>query len=232
MRNYLKIGFMAIAILVLTASVSVTETRAQSSIINEILKRMDEHYKALASLKSNVTMDKYNSQLDEHDVSEGTVVYLPAKGRDATVRIDWVKPQQEILVVLNKTYVDYKPSIKQAITGKVSDVQKGGNTGGMLDFMSMSKDQLRENYAIRYMGEENVSGSISTWHLELTPKAAKSYKSADIWVDKDGMPIQTRMNEKNNDSSTILLSGLRKNETINGGVFKLSLPPDVKIIKN
>ena len=46
---------------------AAAEANAQ---VQEVLKRMDEHQKALTSLKANVIMDKFNSQLDEHDISK------------------------------------------------------------------------------------------------------------------------------------------------------------------
>jgi outer membrane lipoprotein-sorting protein len=227
MKNYLKLGFATIA-LMFTFNIFAT---AQGPV-NEILKRMDEHYKSLTSLKSNIMMDKYNAQLDEHDVTEGTVMYLPAKGRDATVRIDWAKPRVEILAVINKQYVLYQPSLKRAIIGKVNDAQKDTKSSGLLDFMSMSREQLRDNYTIKFLGQETMAGGFDAWHLELTPKTPKSYKSSEIWVDGNGMPIQTKIIEKNNDSTTVLLSNLQKNITINGSVFKPTLPKDTNIVKN
>jgi outer membrane lipoprotein-sorting protein len=228
MKNYLK---LSLAVFALIFFFGAADVKAQGPI-NEILKRMDEHYKALTSLRSNIMMDKYNAQLDEHDVTEGRVIYLPTKGKDATVRIDWVKPVEETLAVKDKKYVLYRPKLKQAITGKVSDAQKNTQGAGMLDFMNMSKEQLKETYKITYLGQENVAGGGQTWHLELTPKTPKSYKSSEIWVNGNGMPIQTKVIEKNNDSTTILLSNLQENVTINGSEFKVSLPGDTKIIKN
>lgn len=229
MKNYIKLSFIAIAVMFLFNFAAVNKANAQ---INEILKRMDEHYKALTSLKANVMMDKYNAQLDEHDISEGVVKYIPAKGRDATVRIDWTKPTEEILIVKDKKYIMYRPKLKQAMTGNATSAQKNTKGSGLLDFMSMSKEQLRENYAIKYLGEETVSGGVSAWHLEMTPKTARSYKVADVWVDGNGMPIQSKITENNNDSTTILLSNLDKNKTINASEFQLKLPSDVTFIKN
>ena len=226
MKNYLRLSLTVFALMFFF---SVVNVKAQT---NEILKRMDEHFKALTSLKASIMMDKYNAQLDEHDVTEGRVIYLPAKGRDATVRIDWTKPFEETLVVKDKKYVLYRPRLNQAIFGKVNDAQKDTKSSGLLDFMSMSKEQLKETYSIKYLGQENVSGNILSWHLELTPKIPKSYKSSDIWVDGNGMPIQTKVTEKNNDTTIILLSNLQKNVTIDGSEFKVKLPSDVKKIQN
>lgn len=229
MNNYLRTGLVAIALLLVFSIFSVNQTNAQ---VQEVLKRMDEHQKALVSLKANIVMDKYNSQLDEHDISEGTAMYLKVKERDAMVRLEWTKPQQESLSVANKKYVLYRPRLNQAITGNVDDAQKKDKGGSeTFDFLKMSKEQLKANYSYIYYGIEEIKGGIQTWHLELTPKSAKSYKSIDIWVDGNGMVLQTKVNEKNGDSTTVLLSNLKKNETIRANDFVINIPKGVAIVK-
>ena len=230
MKNYLR---LSLAVFALMFFFSVVNVKAQAGIVNEILNRMNEHYKVLTSLKSNIMMDKYNAQLDEHDVTSGSVIYLPTKGKDATVRIDWTKPFQETLAVKDKKYVLYRPRLNQAIIGNVTNTAQQNTQGaGLLDFMNMSKEQLKETYSYKYLGQENIAGGVQVWHLELTPKTAKSYKTSDIWVTGNGMPIQTKVTEKNNDTTTILLSNLQENVTINGSEFKVNLPKGTTIIKN
>lgn len=229
MSNYLRTSFIAIALLVVFG---VSQANAQ---VQEVLKRMDEHQKALVSLKANIVMDKFNSQLDEHDISEGTAMYLKVKERDAMVRLEWTKPQQEILTVANNKYILYQIRLGQAYQGNVDDAQKKQTGGaGSFDFLKMSKEQLKANYSYVYYGREDIKSggvTVETWHLELTPKTPKSYKSVDIWVDGNGMVLQTKVNEKNGDSSTVLLSNLKKNETIKPADFVLKLPKTTKIIK-
>jgi outer membrane lipoprotein-sorting protein len=230
MKKYIKSGFAAVATMFLFSIFAVSETKAQGQgILNEILKRMDAHQKSLSSLKSNVVMDKYNPQIDTHDVSEGVTQYVAVKGRDALVRIEWTKPEPSSLVVADGRYILYKPRIKQAYTG--SSKGSKNTPSGPLSFMSMSKDQLRANYTVKYLGPETLSTGTQTWHLELTPKTPQSYKSAELWVDSDGMPVQAKVVENNNDVTTVLLSNLSKNQTIDGKVFKLTLPKDTTITK-
>lgn len=230
MKNYLKISFIATALIFVFNVFAVTDAKAQ--IQNEILKRMDEHQKALTSLRASVMMDKYNAQLDEHEIYEGTTLYVKVKEREVAARLDWAKPQQEILSVVNKKYVIYRPKLNQAIVGNIDDAQKKGTEGvGIFDFLKMSKEQLKANYSVKYYGEEQVKGGIPTWHLELTPKAAKSYKSVDIWVDGNGMVLQTKINSSNNDSNTVFLSNLRKNENIDiKKEIVITLPKGVAIV--
>ncbi len=131
---------------------------------------------------------------------EDTTIYLPAKSREPYVRIDWTKPVEENWQRQTELYVLYRQRLEQAIIGKLTKDAKGsGKAGGALTFMNMSKDQLKANYSIQYIGEENLSNGTETVHLQLTPKADTSYKMAEIWVDKDGMPMQTKVIETNSD---------------------------------
>jgi outer membrane lipoprotein-sorting protein len=50
-------------------------------------------------------------------------------------------------------------------------------------------------------------------------------------VDGNGMPIQAKVTENNNDTTTVLLTKLQKNVTVNGKDFEVSLPKDVKVVK-
>ncbi|MCY7346502.1 MAG: outer membrane lipoprotein carrier protein LolA [Pyrinomonadaceae bacterium] len=231
MKSYSKLGLAAIAVTLFFGALVAAETKAQSATTNEILNRMNEHNKALSSLQASVKMDKFNSQLDEHSVTEGTAKYLPLKGRDALVRIDWTKPLEESLAVVNKQYILYRPRLKQAIIGKVDNAKSGGKgANNALAFINMSKDQLKANYTIIFLGQENVSGGTPTWRLQLTPKTSTNYKTAELWVDGNGMPIQAKVIEGNNDATTVFLSNLQKNGTLKTDVFIIKLPKDVKKI--
>jgi outer membrane lipoprotein-sorting protein len=229
MSNFLRWFAVSATLLFMLSAVGVSEGSAQGpGPLREVLKRMEDHYQKLSSLKASVKMDKFNSQLGEHDVSEGTTIYIPQKGKDALVRVDWSKPLQESLAVVNKVYVLYRPHLKQAIKGNVgSGKVKEDNA---FKFLNMSRAQLQANYTVNYIGVENVEGGTATWHLELIPKMASRYKSADLWVDKDGMPIQAKVVENNNDATTVLLSNLQKNITIRTSDIQIQLPKGTKIV--
>ncbi len=229
MKSFLRLSLAAIAVILFFNAFAVTETNAQ---LNDILKRMEVNRNTMKTLRSNVKMVKYNSQLKESDMTEGTSIYLPTKGRDALVRIDWTKPVRETLAVVNGKYVLYRERLNQAIVGNAKDAKGNGKANGALAFMNMSKEQLKSNYTIKYLGQENVSGGTLTWHLELTPKAATNFKIAELWVDGNGMPIQAKVIETNNDSTTVLLSNIEKNASINVAQFEVKLPKNVKIVKS
>jgi outer membrane lipoprotein-sorting protein len=202
------------------------ELLKKQKILSEILKRMDEHNKRLNALRANVQMFKRNAQLNIEDEYKGKVAYRP-NGKSVAVRIDWSSPQEETLSVLNDKYVIYRPKLNQVLEGKV---KRKYNSVSNFAFLNMTREELKSNYLIDYLGKKTING-IEVWHLMMTPKAKVDYKLAELWIDKDGMPIQSKVTENNNDITTALLSSLEKNVTIAGAFFAVQVPADAKKIK-
>lgn len=210
--------------------VSASGASAQG-ILKEILGRMDNHYKKLKSLRSDIVRAQENPQLRTVDNYEGKLVLLPGKGKNFSVRIDWSKPKEEIISVVNSQYVIYVPGIKRAYTGS-SESQKlnDGGGGNVLKTMSMSEAELRANYDVQYLGQVQL-GSDQVWHLKLTPKTKAKYKFAELWVDGNGMPLQGRVTALNDDTDTFRLKNIQENASINAAIFKVSLARGTEIIK-
>ena len=137
---------------------------------------------------------------------------------------------EETLLVKNGEYVLYRKRLGQAIRGTVSDSQKNTKTNSALDFMNMSKRELRSNYTIVVLANKK-RGNDEFFHLKLTPKNKKGYKYAELVVDGDGMPFRAKIVEQNDDSTSVRLSGIKKNVTISADVFNLTLPSGTKVIK-
>ena len=230
MNNFWRTGFFAIALTLVFGAFTVTETNAQG--VNEVLKRMDEHYKKLKSLQADITRETYNSQLKDAEKMFGSISLVPGKNTKFSMRLDWEKPRKETISVVNGKYVLYTPATGQALTGNSSSKNLGNKGGGILKLLGrMDKAEIKANYNVEYHGQEGVSGAVQTWHLKLTPKAKTDFKFADIWVDGNGMPVQVKITLPNNDTDTILLTKLKKNDSLNASIFKISLPPGTKIIK-
>lgn len=226
MQKIIRLGLLSIAFTFIFGIFAVSNANAQGPL-TEILNRMEAHRSSLDSLKANVKMAKVDATLGEEDISIGSVMYLPQSGRNDYVRVDWTKPAEETLTVVKGKYVIYQPRLRQALCGDANEAKGSGKANNALSFMSMSKSQLKDNYQVKYIGKESVNGT-SVAHIQLIPKKASAYKSADIWVNADGMPIQARVVERNDDSTTIQLSGIQKNVRVNGKDFSVNLPKDVK----
>jgi len=227
MIKILRYGAIAVFAFIFIG-ISAGETNAQ---LTSILTRMDNHNKALSSLKADVTMSKYNNQLEVSDVTKGKAIYLPRKGKDALVRIDWADPDESMAVV-DKKYVIYRPRLKQAYTGNINSAKGNAKAGNALAFMSMSRSQLRANYDATILDPGTLSDGTKTDHIQLIPKKASSYTSAEIWVDANGMPVQSKIVEKNGDTTTIMLTNIVKNKTINADDFSITIPKGTEILKS
>ncbi len=221
----MKSAFSTIFLAFVFGSFALPSADAQT--LSYILKTMEGHKNALQTLKADVVMSEFESALRDETVRNGTVNYLPRPGRDAWVRIDWVKPDETLLVASGK-YILFRRKINQAIVGNVDQSTKQKETSNTLKFMSMSKKELQDNYKVQYLGKPTVAG-IEVWHLKLTPKGRDSFTEAQLWVDGNGMPIQAMVRKKNKDETTIRLSGIVKNRTVNMAIFKINLD-GVKVI--
>jgi outer membrane lipoprotein-sorting protein len=223
LKRYL--GFVALFFVFIGGAAA---SEASGQVLNSILTRMDNHNKALTSLRADVTMVKENTQLRVKDTTEGKVLYVPQRNSDPLVRIDWRSPD-ETFAVAKGTYIIYRPRLQQYITGSTKQAKGKGTAGGALAFMNMSRAELRKNYEVVIVSENaSLSGGVSTIHLKLTPKIKTSYQYAEVWVDSDGMPRQSKVVENNGDSTTILLRNLEKNITIDRSTFQVKLPPGTK----
>lgn len=231
MIRVLRYALFAVGFSLFFSTFSVADASAQN-VLGEILRRMDGYNRSLQSLKADVTMVKHNPQLGVSDTTTGKTSYLPkTPKRVMYVRIDWVKPVEEQISVIGDAYELYRPRLAQVIVGKTSGAKNNASVGGALSFMNMSKEQLKANYDVQFIGEEQIKGGIKAAHLLLTPKVAASYKTADLWVDVDGIPRQAKITEQNNDTTTVLLENIVRNDTLRAEIFKLKYPSSVKKIK-
>jgi outer membrane lipoprotein-sorting protein len=158
------------------------------------------------------------------------ISYTPAAGRDANVRIEWNKPH-EILIVSKGLYWLYKPRLGVVYTGRSNSKQT--DKGGIAQMMNLSRKELQDRYEpLQDVREETLGGGISTIHLKLVPKGNGSFKYAEIWVDASGMPVQTKVVEKNDDATTVRLSKMERNAKISSDEFSAKFDSNVKVIKS
>ena len=223
---------LAVLVSALVASFP-TATKAQSAgLVSSVLNWMERNRQSLKSLKASLSMEKYNAQLRDADEYRGVLLYMPASGRDASVRIDWKSPQTEILAVANGKYTLLKPRLGVAYTGSSKSSKVKNSTGGMMDLLYLSRQQLEARFQpVQDVREETLWGGVSTIHLTLVPKGGASFKYAEIWVDSAGMPVQTKVVEKNGDATTMRLSSVERNLRMNSDEFNIKLDSKVKIIK-
>jgi outer membrane lipoprotein-sorting protein len=224
---------LVVGIFVATMSIApASGTSGQTAgMVSSILNRMQRFQRSLKTLRADITMEKYNSQLREKEMWSGIVLYIPAATGSASVRLEWNRPQHEILTSENGNYTLYRPRLGIAYVGPTGAI-KNQNDSSVLALMNMSATQLRTKFGeFQDTREETLWGGVATWHFKVFPKVAASYKYIEVWVDNEGMPVQTKMVEKNDDATTVRLTNVARNQTIPMDQFKQNLDASVKRVK-
>ena len=229
MKRLVPLGLVLASLLAALAIGSPNDARGQSAgLVSSVLNNMERNRQSLKSLRSGITMEKYNPQIGLTEKFNGVVLYVPGAGKSGSVRIEWSSPQHEIIAVSNGMYSIFRPRLKTLYKGPT----KNKDTSGFLDMMSMSRAQLQTRFEpFQDVREETLWGNVSTIHLKLVPKGAASFKYAEIWVDSSGMPVQSKVVEKNDDSTTIRLNSPERNVKIGAEEFNIKVDSDVKIIR-
>jgi len=192
---------------------------------------MERNQRSLKSLRANITMEKYNAQLRDKDGYRGVVAYIPGAGRSAFVRLEWTHPQHEILTVANNNYQLYRPRLNTVIEGSSRTVRNKADND-LLKLLNMNAAQFRSEFGeFQDVQEDTLWGGVRTTHFKAVPKGPASYRHIEVWVDDNGMPVQLKMVEKNDDSTTVRLTDIARNASIPPGEFVQKLDPSVKRIK-
>lgn len=225
--SILTVALIAIALV----AIPVRKADAQAGLISSVYTRLEKNRQNLKSLSADINMQKYNSQIRDSENYYGTVRYIPVGGKSAFVRLEWTKPQHEILTVANGAYLLYRPRLGQALYGTTGSV-RSAKDNDVLALLNMSAAQLKSRFGeLQDVRDENLWGGVSATHFKAVPKTAASYKYIEVWVDKEGMPVQTKMVEKNDDSTTVRLTNVAKNQAIDKSVFEQKLDSSVKKVK-
>lgn len=230
MKRLVSLSLIAIfAVVGLTASFPSSGNAQTAGLVSSAINRLDGNWKSLKSLRANITMEKYNAQLRDSDRQQGVMAYIPGVGRTAFVRLEWQSPQHEIITVAKGQFMAYRPRLGIVYYGNAQS--RGNKAGGALELMNMSRAQLQSRYDTYDPREEVLWGNVKTIHLTVVPKTAASYKYAEIWIDEGGMPVQTKVVEKNDDATTVRLTNMQKNAHISMDEFYLKLDSSVKKVK-
>ena len=138
---------------------------------------------------------------------------------------------KETLLLVRGQYMLYRPRLNQALIGDPRRVNNAP-ASSVFDLLNMPGEQFKAKFNILFLGEETTDANVRTWRLQFTPKNPGFFKSAEVWVDADGMIREMRVTENNSDVTTIKLTSIARNPKIDASTFRLELPKDVQVIRN
>ena len=233
MKKFLTFALCLALLAVAVLSGTPSRVNAQNAgLISSIISRMERNRRDLRSMRANISMEKYNSQLRDSDRFRGQVAYIPGSGRNSNVRIDWQSPN-EMLAVSNGQYMLFRPRLNVVYTGSATSRGSNNRVSGVLGFgLNVSRQQLASQFETpQLLGEETLYDGTRTTHMRLVPRGTASYQYAEIWVDGSGMPVMTKVVERNDDSTTVHLTNIQRNVAISNDVFHLQIPDGVRRVR-
>ena len=119
MKRLVPLGLAVALLLGVSVSSPTTNVKAQGAgFVSSLLNRMERNRQSLKSLRASVDMVKYNAQIGDEDKYKGVVLYVPAAGRNAYVRVDWSFPQKETLAVADGKFT-LEPAKVTAVTAVI-----------------------------------------------------------------------------------------------------------------
>lgn len=202
------------------------------ALVSSVLNRMDRNRRELKSLRSGLVMQKYNAQIRTEEMQYGDLQYVAGAGGNMNVRVDWSRPQREHLAVKDGQYTLFRPRLNQAYQGSAKSASKNNKVNSVLGFgLNMTAAQLKSRFDVEFVGEGILYDNVFVTQLKFTPRGGAGYQFAEVWVDRTGMPVQTRVVERNGDFTTVRLTGVQRNAAVPSNAFDLSLPAGVKIVK-
>ena len=232
MKRFVTLPLIALMFVAALTAVPVPARAQGAGLVSSILNRMDRNRRDMRSLRSGVIMQKYNAQIRSEEMFEGDVQYVPGKAGNANVRLDWARPTREHLAVKDGEYTLFRPRLNTAYKGSTKSASKNTKVSNVLGFgLNISGAQLKTKFDVEYVGEGNLYADVFVTQLKLTPKGGAGYQFAEIWVDRTGMPVQTRVVERNGDFTLVRLVNVQKNAQVPGSAFDLDLPSGVKVVK-
>jgi outer membrane lipoprotein-sorting protein len=201
----------------------------QADSISEVLARMDRAAKEFKAVTADVKRTNYTAVLDESKESSGTMALRRTKnGNELLAKFS--EPDPYDVQLSGHTAKKYSPranTVEIYDTNKLATAQKM-----MLVGFGIPAADLRKDYDMKSVGSENI-GSVSTTHIELTPKSAEVHKNyaakIDLWIpDGQPNPIREKVTEPSKDYLLWNYSNLKVNPPLPDSAFRINLPPGVK----
>jgi outer membrane lipoprotein-sorting protein len=232
MRKVLTIMIIAGMLLLLLGADRPADANTNSQLLTGILNKMEKAHQEMKSLKADMIQQKTNSQIGITDTEFGTILYKPAEGKaKGKLRIDYVKPNKDIVALVGESFTFYQPRINQALKTTVAKASKGktGEIAGLYGLDSSLKSLL-SGYNIDILKDEEINGQATTV-LRLIPKSNnQKFAIIDIWVLQNGLPSQWKWVERNGDHTIVTLKILQLNSNIPDSAFNVNIPDGTKIV--
>jgi outer membrane lipoprotein-sorting protein len=209
-------------------AVSLLLPCANAGSLDEVLSSMDRAASSFRDMSATLKRIDHTAVINDTSEESGKV-RMKRTSRKVSMLIEFTKPDPRTVSFEGRKAQIYYPKI---MTVQVYDLGKYRQLVDqflLLGFGSSGKE-LRKNYSLRVVGEDKVSGELTT-RLELVPKTRSARKHLDkveLWISTSGYPLQQKFYQPSEDYIQITYSDLVINPNLPEDALKLRLPDGVK----
>jgi outer membrane lipoprotein-sorting protein len=194
---------------------------AQGGEADAVLRSLEARGRELRTMRAEFVQVKLSAVLGDKEETRGTVS-LRVPGR---LRWDYTAPDPSAMLIRDGRFERYFPRTKQVFRGPAK-----GEADLLVGFGPGAAD-LGRRYEVALVGEEPV-GAEPAYRLRLKPREPGLFALIELWVEKArSIPLQTRLTEPTDDTTTIRFAGVALNTTLPPDAFELRLPSDVIEVK-
>ena len=194
------------------------------------LKNMDQAAAKFEGMKADIQRLNYTAIVDDKNVESGQILVRRDKTRAITLLMEIKEPTPLILAVKGTKAEIYRPRISEVEEYNLSKHKNDLERAYSLGF-GTSGTFLKDNYAIKILGEESVASQPAV-RLELTPKDADLLRRTpkiEIWVStQNWSAIQQKVHEISGDYTLNTYSNITLNPGLKESDLQLKLPRSVK----
>lgn len=212
----------------LAAVLLLAPAPAPSTTLEQVLAVMDKAGPAFRDLSASLKRIDYIPILKEAEESPALIWMKRAGPRDVRLLVEFKEPNPRTIAFEKATAEIYYPKMRSVEVYNLGKSRSLVDQFLLLGFGSTGAE-LKRNYAIRLLGEQQISGE-STTRIELVPLAAavmEHMKRAELWVAEGGYPLQQKIYTSSREY-TFTYSNVKLNTNLADSTLKLQLPKGVR----
>src|SRR5262249_41533364 len=151
---------------------------------------LDEASKTFRSIEANVEQTKVTVIVNDTDIKSGKIYYTK-RGKEPRLKLEFNKPQAELVLIDNGMLQIYVPKIKQ-----VQEASTNGHEDTVEMYLALgfgqTSQELKKSFDVTEGPDETVDGQKRTV-LDLKPHNSSVFQSVRMWLDqKDWHAVQVK----------------------------------------
>lgn len=208
--------FTAAAVVLAFAGTAEAQTPADSALDRAVTAYRDVH-----SMRATFDQSLTNPVTGRASQAKGELLVK----RPGRISVRFTEPSGDRIVSDGKYVWIYLPT---SAPGQVIRGQADAAQGTGMDVSTELLTAPRSKFDVADGGAASVAGR-STRVVVLTPRTARNYTRARLWIDADGVVRQLELTENSGVVRTVTFRTIQLNAPVPASAFKFEVPRGVKV---